>query len=351
MSYHSGGYDRHYCGLDLRADGCLHGLQYGSLPPPSSRYLYGSDDDDGDSLPRLTGLAPPPRDISIIGNNSTHDNNQGETDSPDVLRPAPEEGVEYETPRGRSTSRARAQRESSDGFWDWSRSSLFRNSGLPAPYPTYHPGVRNVTGTSQTARGITPATSDGNSASIPTLSRNTTLRARQNSLLPRNTSRSQATQTPRVQCPFHGLLPDSFPQGLEAQSAALTTQEAEWMDSADRDIESVQRQLQSLMILSSEEDSEAATPDPFNRENFPNTLVNNHNSNNQVNNRTLLPEPAPAAQGNHLFCTICQETIERAEMKTTLDECGHEFHQDCIYPWVVMNDNCPNCRAWISLIG
>ena len=41
-------------------------------------------------------------------------------------------------------------------------------------------------------------------------------------------------------------------------------------------------------------------------------------------------------------CSIC------GEAQTTLSRelpCGHTFHHDCLFPWLQIQRNCPNCRS------
>ncbi len=43
-------------------------------------------------------------------------------------------------------------------------------------------------------------------------------------------------------------------------------------------------------------------------------------------------------------CSICLEPIKEEQPKKKLDSCCHEFHEDCLNPWLICNSTCPNCR-------
>lgn len=49
-------------------------------------------------------------------------------------------------------------------------------------------------------------------------------------------------------------------------------------------------------------------------------------------------------------CTICQSDFEIGDEITTLDECPHTFHNDCIMEWGKYNQICPTCRKEIPII-
>jgi len=42
-------------------------------------------------------------------------------------------------------------------------------------------------------------------------------------------------------------------------------------------------------------------------------------------------------------CSVCLEDLMYLDTKTTLP-CKHEFHTECILPWICEHLNCPNCR-------
>jgi Zinc finger, C3HC4 type (RING finger) len=41
-------------------------------------------------------------------------------------------------------------------------------------------------------------------------------------------------------------------------------------------------------------------------------------------------------------CSICQEKLENYSKKT---KCKHEFHENCIFPWLRIKNSCPVCRT------
>ncbi|XP_026411044.1 probable E3 ubiquitin-protein ligase RHG1A [Papaver somniferum] len=43
------------------------------------------------------------------------------------------------------------------------------------------------------------------------------------------------------------------------------------------------------------------------------------------------------------ICTICQAEYESGEKDTTLN-CDHEYHVDCIKPWLRAKNACPICK-------
>ncbi|KAL0360686.1 UNVERIFIED_CONTAM: E3 ubiquitin-protein ligase [Sesamum radiatum] len=44
-------------------------------------------------------------------------------------------------------------------------------------------------------------------------------------------------------------------------------------------------------------------------------------------------------------CAICLENLQQAEVCRVLPACRHEFHVQCIDPWLSKRLNCPICRA------
>lgn len=47
-------------------------------------------------------------------------------------------------------------------------------------------------------------------------------------------------------------------------------------------------------------------------------------------------------------CTICFEDISRGDRVTTLDNCNHTFHHNCISLWGKYKQDCPVCRQPID---
>ena len=43
-------------------------------------------------------------------------------------------------------------------------------------------------------------------------------------------------------------------------------------------------------------------------------------------------------------CSICQEKLEEGAKRT---KCKHEFHENCIVPWLKIKDTCPVCRTTV----
>lgn len=44
-------------------------------------------------------------------------------------------------------------------------------------------------------------------------------------------------------------------------------------------------------------------------------------------------------------CAICLENLRHAEVCRVLPACHHEFHAQCIDPWLSKRFTCPTCRA------
>ncbi|KAK4429239.1 E3 ubiquitin-protein ligase [Sesamum alatum] len=49
--------------------------------------------------------------------------------------------------------------------------------------------------------------------------------------------------------------------------------------------------------------------------------------------------------GSVCVCAICLENLQQAEVCRVLPACHHEFHAQCIDPWLSKRLNCPTCRA------
>ncbi|XP_011083905.1 E3 ubiquitin-protein ligase RING1-like [Sesamum indicum] len=51
------------------------------------------------------------------------------------------------------------------------------------------------------------------------------------------------------------------------------------------------------------------------------------------------------ARASCSVCAICLENLQQAEVCRVLPACRHEFHAQCIDPWLSKRLNCPICRA------
>jgi hypothetical protein len=49
-------------------------------------------------------------------------------------------------------------------------------------------------------------------------------------------------------------------------------------------------------------------------------------------------------------CPICQSQFKMDEELSTLDDCPHTFHYQCIFEWGKYNQICPVCRKEIPVI-
>ena len=71
-------------------------------------------------------------------------------------------------------------------------------------------------------------------------------------------------------------------------------------------------------------------------------LININNVNNKFfkNNRSI-------RNNKNLFCTICQNTIDKGEHKVELNKCCHVFHRKCLNKYIkstLVDFSCPNCK-------
>lgn len=48
-------------------------------------------------------------------------------------------------------------------------------------------------------------------------------------------------------------------------------------------------------------------------------------------------------------CCICFYKIKKTQKKTLTCRFNHEFHQKCIWKWLVKHDTCPLCRENVSV--
>jgi hypothetical protein len=58
---------------------------------------------------------------------------------------------------------------------------------------------------------------------------------------------------------------------------------------------------------------------------------------------SALPTVKIASEAEALACAICKDMVNIGEMATKLP-CGHEYHGDCIVPWLGSRNSCPVCR-------
>ena len=42
-------------------------------------------------------------------------------------------------------------------------------------------------------------------------------------------------------------------------------------------------------------------------------------------------------------CPICTDIFKNEDLVMSID-CGHTFHEECLTPWLDLNNTCPNCR-------
>ncbi|KAL0351880.1 UNVERIFIED_CONTAM: E3 ubiquitin-protein ligase [Sesamum calycinum] len=91
------------------------------------------------------------------------------------------------------------------------------------------------------------------------------------------------------------------------------------------------------------QDEEDLTPfDQDSSQSPDHTLVYSHFSVEELQEITCLYRGAGASCS---VCAICLENLQHAEVCRVLPACHHEFHAQCIDPWLSKRLNCPICRA------
>lgn len=61
------------------------------------------------------------------------------------------------------------------------------------------------------------------------------------------------------------------------------------------------------------------------------------------------PEPTDAEEVEE--CAVCRFRFEDRELCLALPKCGHEYHAECLKPWLAENNRCPLCKAEIEEDG
>lgn len=49
------------------------------------------------------------------------------------------------------------------------------------------------------------------------------------------------------------------------------------------------------------------------------------------------------------LCGICTNDFTLTDIRSVLS-CGHEYHKECIDPWLSIQNTCPHCRCDLSLL-
>lgn len=47
----------------------------------------------------------------------------------------------------------------------------------------------------------------------------------------------------------------------------------------------------------------------------------------------------------NVLCAICSEFFKNTDIIESTTKCGHVFHRQCLYRWVLRSNTCPQCRA------
>ena len=65
-----------------------------------------------------------------------------------------------------------------------------------------------------------------------------------------------------------------------------------------------------------------------------------------------LPLPSPTWQegAEKPDCVICQEAMETSGAACQLP-CAHQFHRECLKPWLVQRNTCPSCRYEVPALA
>jgi len=58
-------------------------------------------------------------------------------------------------------------------------------------------------------------------------------------------------------------------------------------------------------------------------------------------------QPEEEKNDSKLVCSICLEGFEAGEKLSWArsQKCDHIFHNECLIPWLMNHDECPNCRT------
>jgi len=77
---------------------------------------------------------------------------------------------------------------------------------------------------------------------------------------------------------------------------------------------------------------------------FNNNLMNQDIEEEEEEEIVLNPAPYQISIATEIsICSICLDNIN-LDTECIVTECNHVFHGQCFQPWVMSNNNCPNCR-------
>ncbi|KAI9229874.1 MAG: hypothetical protein DHS80DRAFT_249, partial [Piptocephalis tieghemiana] len=62
---------------------------------------------------------------------------------------------------------------------------------------------------------------------------------------------------------------------------------------------------------------------------------------NRIPWHTILPEQDATPEGHLPDCPICKEDFLPEERVRQLEECHHQYHDECIRPWLLQSATCP----------
>jgi len=73
---------------------------------------------------------------------------------------------------------------------------------------------------------------------------------------------------------------------------------------------------------------------------------NNISSNNNITNNTSSVIGITNVERGDTTCSICLDNNDDDPWVEL--SCKHKFHIECVYPWLSLHNNCPNCRLQLS---
>jgi hypothetical protein len=76
------------------------------------------------------------------------------------------------------------------------------------------------------------------------------------------------------------------------------------------------------------------------------TSHNNISSNNNITNNTTSVIGITNVERGDTTCSICLDNNDDDPWVEL--SCKHKFHIECVYPWISLHNNCPNCRLQLS---
>ena len=74
--------------------------------------------------------------------------------------------------------------------------------------------------------------------------------------------------------------------------------------------------------------------------------LHNISSHNNITNNTSSVIGITNVERGDTICSICLDNNDDDPWVEL--SCKHKFHIECVYPWLSLHNNCPNCRLQLS---